>query len=97
MRAGYGDRVRTRSDVLSAPDALAELANAGIEAFAPEVSIQPVGAAVPAFSEDSGSFQALTPGVMDFLGVGNPEGGADDAAIAVGTRATAMLARLTED
>ena len=88
--------------------ALVNLANTGIGTWAPEVTIQTVGGAVPAFSEDYGSFQALVPGIMYFLGVSNPEAGtygmphspayvADDASILVGTRAmlAAMLARLT--
>lgn len=87
--------------------ALVERANAGIRALYPEVGIRTVGGAVPAFSEDFGSFQALVPGVMYFLGVSNAEAGtvgmphspdyvADDAAILVGTRAmlAAMLERL---
>ncbi len=86
---------------------LVDLANAAIRNNAPEIDIQEVPGAVPMFSEDFGSFQALTPGVMYFLGVSNPETGtvgmphspnyvADDAAILVGTRAilAAMLARL---
>lgn len=89
-------------------DALVDLANGGIEALFPEIDIQTVRGAVPAFSEDFGSFQALVPGVMYFLGVNNPEAGtvgmphspnyvADDASILVGTRAmmAAMLERLT--
>ena len=57
---------------------------------------------VPAFSEDFGSFQALVPGVMFFLGVSNPEKGivgmphsptyvADDESIFVGARAMAAV------
>ena len=88
--------------------ALMDRANAGIEALTPEITIRTVRGAVPAFSEDFGSFQALVPGVMYFLGVSNPETGtvgmphtpdyvADDAAILVGTRAmlAAMMERLT--
>lgn len=88
--------------------ALVELANAGIGTLAPEITMRTVGGAVPAFSEDFGSFQALVPGVMYFLGVNNPEAGtvgmphspayvADDASILAGTRAmlAAMLTRLT--
>ncbi len=91
-------------------DALVELANAGIRALSPEINIRTVGGAVPAFSEDFGSFQAQVPGVMYFLGVSNPEAGtvgmphspdyvADDASILVGTRAmlAAMVARLRTD
>ncbi len=87
--------------------ALVDLANAGIRALAPETNIRTVRGAVPAFSEDFGSFQALVPGIMYFLGVSNPEAGtvgmphspdyvADDASILVGTRTmlAAMLARL---
>lgn len=89
---------------------LVALSNAGINAHAPEVTIRKVAGAVPAFSEDFGSFQAVTPGVMYFLGVSNPETGtvgmphsptyvADDASIVVGTRAlaAAMLGRLAAD
>ncbi len=87
--------------------ALVDLANEGIRARFPEINIRTVGGAVPTFSEDFGSFQALVPGVMYFLGVSNPEAGtvgmphspdyvADDASILVGTRAmmAAMLERL---
>ncbi|MEO1076035.1 MAG: M20 family metallopeptidase [Bacteroidota bacterium] len=87
--------------------ALVALSNAGINAYAPEVTIRTVTGAVPAFSEDFGSLQTVTPGVMYFLGVSNPETGtvgmphspdyiADDAAIVIGTRAiaAAMLQRL---
>lgn len=89
-------------------EALVDLANGGIETFSPEIDIRTVPGAVPLFSEDFGSFQALVPGVMYFLGVSNPEAGtvgmphspdyvADDASILVGTRAmmAAMLERLT--
>ncbi|WP_412068501.1 M20 metallopeptidase family protein [Rubrivirga sp. IMCC43871] len=90
-------------------ESLVAVANAGIGALAPDIAVGVVPGAVPYFSEDFGSFQALTPGVMYFLGVSNPEAGtvgmphspdyvADDAAIAVGTRAmlAAMLQRLAE-
>lgn len=90
--------------------ALVGLANAGIETLSPEIDIETVGGAIPAFSEDFGSFQAEVPGVMYFLGVSNPEAGtvgmphspnyvADDASVLVGTRAmlAAMLARLRAD
>lgn len=63
---------------------------------------------VPAFSEDFGSFQALVPGVMFFLGVSNSGAGtaglphspdfvADEGALAVGARAigAAMIDVLT--
>jgi len=89
---------------------LAALATDGIRVHAPDIAIRTVSGAVPAFSEDFGSFQARTPGVMFFLGVSNPAAGtvgmphspayvADDAAIAVGVRAmaAAMLARLAAD
>ncbi|MEL7168672.1 MAG: M20 family metallopeptidase [Bacteroidota bacterium] len=90
--------------------ALVALSNAGINAYAPEVTVRTVTGAVPAFSEDFGSFQTVTPGVMYFLGVSNPETGtvgmphspdyvADDASIVIGTRAiaAAMLQRLTAE
>jgi len=86
---------------------LVELANEGITTYLPEMDIQTVRGAVPMFSEDFGSFQALAPGVMYFLGVSNAEKGtvgmphspdyvADDASILAGTRAmlAAMLARM---
>lgn len=89
---------------------LVDLANDGIRSHASEVTIRTAGGAVPAFSEDFGSFQAQVPGVMYFLGVSNPEAGtvgmphtpdyvADDASILVGTRAmlAAMLGRLTSE
>ncbi|MEM6337389.1 MAG: M20/M25/M40 family metallo-hydrolase, partial [Bacteroidota bacterium] len=87
--------------------ALVELANAAIETHVPSVDVQRVDGAIPVFSEDFGSFQARTPGIMYYLGVSNPEAGtvgmphtpnyvADDAAILVGSRAitAAMLERL---
>ncbi len=87
--------------------ALVNLANSGIQALAPTVGIETVSGAVPAFSEDFGSFQARVPGVMYFLGVSNPETGtvgmphsptyvADDGSILVGTHAmlAAMLTRM---
>lgn len=90
--------------------ALVDLANAGIRTLAPDVNIRTARGAVPAFSEDFGSFQALVPGVMYFLGVSNPEKGtvgmphtpnyvADDASILIGTRVmlAAMMARLHPD
>ena len=86
---------------------LVEHANASIARLASEITVWPVPGAVPAFSEDFGSFQARTPGVMYFLGVNNPETGtvgmphspeyvADDAALLIGTRAmlAAILGRL---
>lgn len=84
---------------------LVETSNAGIQSFAPDISIRTEDGAPPLFSEDFGSFQALTPGVMYFLGVSNPVTGtvgmphtpnyvADDEAIFVGTRA--MLAGMFE-
>ena len=89
---------------------LVALANAGIRAAAPDIAIRGVPGAVPAFSEDFGSFQARVPGVMYFLGVSNAEAGttgmphtpdyvADDGALLVGTRAIlgAMLARLNAE
>lgn len=88
-------------------DALTGLLREAVATHAPEVSVLPVGGAIPAFSEDFGSFQALAPGVMVFLGVSNPAAGtvgmphapdyvADDGAILVGASAmlAAMLARL---
>lgn len=88
-------------------EALVALANAAAEAHLPDLQVQPLTVAVPMFSEDFGSFQTRTPGVMYFLGVSNAEAGtvgmphtpdyvADDGAILVGTRlmAAAMLARL---
>jgi metal-dependent amidase/aminoacylase/carboxypeptidase family protein len=66
-------------------------------------SILPLDVVAPGFSEDFGSFQALVPGVMFFLGVSNPEKGtvgmphtpgyvADEESIFVGARAmTAVL------
>lgn len=65
-------------------------------------SVMMLDIVVPAFSEDFGSFQALVPGVMFFLGVSNPEKGivgmphspgyaADDEAIFVGARAMAAV------
>ena len=90
--------------------ALVDQANARIQALAPGVAVGPVPGVVPAFSEDFGSFQALVPGVMYFLGVNNPEAGtvgmphspnfvADDGAIRVGTLGmlAAMLGRMAGD
>ena len=90
--------------------ALVDLANEGIRSLAPDITIRTIGGIVPAFSEDFGSFQALAPGAMYFLGVSNPEKGtvgmphspnyvADDDAILVGARAmlAAMLSRMTAE
>lgn len=62
----------------------------------------PVTGVVPAFSEDFGSFQAVAPGVLFWLGVANAERGwngvphspdyvADEAAILVGARALSAV------
>ncbi len=89
---------------------LVALANAGMQAMTPDITIRTPSGPVPVFSEDFGSFQVQVPGVMYFLGVSNPETGtvgmphspdyvADDAAILVGTRAmlAAMLERMTRE
>ena len=89
---------------------LVEQSNVGIQTLNPEINIQEVQGAVPAFSEDFGSFQVQVPGVMYFLGVSNPETGtvgmphspdyvADDASILIGTRTmmAAMLVQLTPE
>jgi metal-dependent amidase/aminoacylase/carboxypeptidase family protein len=86
---------------------LVEESNAAISALAPDVTVHEVTGIVPFFSEDFGSFQALVPGVMYFIGVNNPQTGtvgmphnpgyvADDAAILVGVRVmlSAMLTNL---
>jgi metal-dependent amidase/aminoacylase/carboxypeptidase family protein len=90
--------------------ALVSAGNASIESVLGPNSVLPVQGVPPAFSEDFGSFQALTPGVMYFLGVSNPATGtvgmphdddyvADDGAILVGARAMAavILDRLLTD
>ena len=100
---------RFMEGVTNAPT-LVDLANAGIRALAPDVAVSQVPGAIPAFSEDFGSFQARVPGVMYFLGVNNPETGtvgvphspnyvADDGSIVVGTRVmlAAMLERLSAE
>ena len=107
LETGYDERFM--EGVTNDSD-LVDLANDGIESLYPEIDIRTVPGAVPAFSEDFGSFQALVPGVMYFLGVSNPDKGtvgmphspdyvADDASILVGTRAmlAAMLERLMAD
>ena len=66
------------------------------------MAAQIIEVVAPGFSEDFGSFQALVPGVMFFLGVSNPEKGtvgmphtpsyvADDESIFVGARAMAAV------
>jgi metal-dependent amidase/aminoacylase/carboxypeptidase family protein len=88
-------------------DALVELSTGAIHDLVPGVKVREVGGVTPFFSEDYGSFQAVTPGVMYFLGVSNPRKGivgmphspdyvADDAAILVGVQVmlAAMLGRL---
>jgi len=82
--------------------ALVKRATAAVESVLGAGSVQILQQVVPAFSEDFGSFQALVPGVMFFLGVSNPEKGtvgmphtpnyvADDDAIVVGARAMAAV------
>lgn len=83
--------------------ALVTRANTRIRAVLGDESVVLVEGVPPAFSEDFGSFQDETPGVMYFLGVSNPEKGtvgmphtpayvADEGAILVGARAmTAVL------
>jgi amidohydrolase len=83
--------------------ALVTRANARIRTVLGDESVVVVEGVPPAFSEDFGSFQDATPGVMYFLGVSNPAKGtvgmphspgyvADDGAIMVGARAmTAVL------
>ncbi|MEL6614449.1 MAG: M20/M25/M40 family metallo-hydrolase, partial [Bacteroidota bacterium] len=86
---------------------LTDLLRDAVARHAGDVSVQTVSQVIPMFSEDFGSFQARTPGVMVFLGVSNPVAGtvgmphtpdyvADDGAILVGARAmfAAMMARL---
>ena len=90
--------------------ALVELANSGINDYAPDVTIRAARGVSPVFSEDFGSFQLHVPGVMYFLGVSNaakgtvgmphsPDYVADDASIGVGTRAmlAAMLERIISE
>jgi metal-dependent amidase/aminoacylase/carboxypeptidase family protein len=82
--------------------ALVKHATAAIESVLGAGSVQILEAVIPAFSEDFGSFQALVPGVMFFLGVSNPEKGivgmphtpnyvADEEAIFVGARSMAAV------
>ena len=69
--------------------------------FGDEV-VLPTGGVMPAFSEDFGTFQEHTPGVMFFLGVSNPEKGwvglphsptyvADEESIGLGAKAMAAV------
>jgi metal-dependent amidase/aminoacylase/carboxypeptidase family protein len=87
--------------VTNDPD-LVQRATTVIDSVLGQGSVTMLDAVVPAFSEDFGSFQALVPGVMFFLGVSNPEKGivgmphspgyaADDEAIFVGAKAMAAV------
>lgn len=86
------------------PSVLRRSTNA-MSALEAQLQVRSFAKVFPAFSEDFGSFQKHTPGVMYFLGVNNAEAGtvgfphspdyvADDAAILVGVRAmlSAVLA-----
>ena len=81
---------------------LVERATAAVDSALGAGSAQIIEVVAPGFSEDFGSFQALVPGVMFFLGVSNPEKGtvgmphtpsyvADDESIFVGARAMAAV------
>lgn len=81
---------------------LVKRAAAAVESVLGPGSVTMLQQVVPAFSEDFGSFQALVPGVMFFLGVSNPEKGivgmphspgyaADEESIFVGARAMAAV------
>lgn len=82
-----------------------DAARRAIAALAPDIKVASLPGVIPAFSEDFGSFQQRSPGVMFFLGVNNPTTGtigfphhpdfiADDGAIAVGI--DAMLAAVLD-
>jgi amidohydrolase len=87
---------------------LVERATAAVDSALGAGSAQIIEVVAPGFSEDFGSFQALVPGVMFFLGVSNPEKGtvgmphtpdyvADEESIFVGARAmTAVLLEFLE-
>jgi amidohydrolase len=81
---------------------LVRRATAAAESALGAGSMIPIDVVPPAFSEDFGSFQALVPGVMFYIGVSNAEKGtvgtphtpnyvADEEAIFVGARAMAAV------
>jgi metal-dependent amidase/aminoacylase/carboxypeptidase family protein len=97
--AKYADRVMAG---VTNDSALVARANASMRAVLGDESVVVVEGVPPGFSEDFGSFQDETPGVMYFLGVSNPATGtvgmphtpsyvADDGAIVVGARAMAAV------
>jgi metal-dependent amidase/aminoacylase/carboxypeptidase family protein len=92
---------RSVAGVTNDPGLLTRAA-AAIDAVLGAGSVTMLDTVIPAFSEDFGSFQALVPGVLFFLGVSNPEKGtvgmphspgyvADEEAIFVGARAMAAV------
>ena len=102
LATSYADRVMAG---VTNDSALVVRANASVRAVLGDESVVVVEGVPPGFSEDFGSFQDGTPGVMYFLGVSNPAKGtvgmphtpsyvADDGAIVVGARA--MVAVLLE-